>query len=502
MEFYEKVNRIAKTEKGEIEGIPGNIPQYTVFKGIPYAKAPVGELRWREPQETEKWEGVYHADHFGPIAPQMRHPKGSLYGDEFFQSAEDMSEDCLYLNIWTPEVKEEKKLPVLFWVHGGGLTGGYGFEPEFDGEAFCKEGVILVTFNYRLGVLGFLCHEDLAKESEQGVSGNYGHLDQIAALKWVRKNIGAFGGDPDNITIFGQSAGAFSVQTMLVSPLTRGDIAGSIIMSCADINWPDPGMGQKPMETAEKQGAEFMKDAGCHSIDELRGKSADELMAVMMKGFMKYPMGTVIDHYLLDEAVSDSYYQGNYPDLPMMIGNTAGEWTLVFGVPEDPEVWKEQQRQMMGPAAEKYLELLQVEKKEDIMRAIQESHSWMVKNRVLCELNIRHDHKPCYLYLFDHDLPGNEAGSFHSSELWYVFGTVARCWRPMTGTDYDISRVMTKSWANFAKQKNPNGEGVPEWKPYQPENPQNMVFSEKTECKEIKELEVQRYLKEIMLEHA
>lgn len=344
-----------------MQGVPGNIPQYTIFKGIPYAKPPVGENRWKEPQERESWQGIYHADHFGPIAPQICHPKGSLYREEFFRSPEKMSEDCLYLNIWTPEVNKERKLPVLFWIHGGGLYGGYGSEPEFDGEAFCKEGVILVTFNYRLGVFGFLCQEELTKESVHGIFGNYGHFDQIAALKWVKRNIAVFGGDPDDITIFGQSAGSFSVQTLLASPLTKGDIAGIIVMSCADISRPEPIMQQQPMEKAEKQGAEFLRDIGCCSIEELRNVKMERLLEVSIKGFMKYRMGTVVDHYLLEWTVSECYERGMYPDVPMVIGNTTGEWDLVWNGIKDPKMWKKQKRQAMGKVAERYLDLVQVE---------------------------------------------------------------------------------------------------------------------------------------------
>lgn len=499
--LYPEIDRTVRTENGMLQGIAGNTPQYTVFKGIPYAKPPVGELRWREPQPAEPWEGIRDASRFGPIAPQQRHFMGTLYANEFFRCSEPMSEDCLYLNIWTPSVTHDEKLPVLFWIHGGGLTGGYGFEPEFDGEAFCREGVILVTINYRLGIFGFFNHPELSKESPHGISGNYGHLDQVAALKWVKRNIESFGGDPDNITIFGQSAGSASVQDLLVSPLTRDDIAGIIIMSSASIDKLHRIMTPEPMAQAEQEGENFMKDAGCAGIDELRQLSYEKLKEAIGPGFPpKYHFSTVLDHYFLDRSASDSYFSGDYRDLPMMIGNTAGEGMLFFGPAPEVEAWKEEQRKAFGPYAEQFLKLADVNTPEDILRVLKESHSMMMGNRTLCELNVRHGHQPCYLYLFDHDLPGNSDGSFHSSELWYVFGTVSRCWRPMTGMDYDLSRTMTKCWANFAKYKNPNGDGEPEWRPYSGENPQNMVFSGHTECRPVAETPLQKFLKETMLE--
>lgn len=504
MKAYPSFDRIAKTESGLLRGVAGNTPQYTVFKGVPYAKPPMGGLRWKEPQPMEPWEGVRDASRFSSIAPQHSNFMGTLYGDEFFRCAEPISEDCLYLNIWTPAVTHDEKLPVLFWVHGGALMGGYGFEPEFDGEAFCREGIILVTINYRLGILGFYNHPELSAESPRHISGNYGHLDQVAALKWVKRNIANFGGDPDNITIFGQSAGAASVQMLWVSPLTKDDISGIIVMSSASIDKLQHIMTPQPMAELEKKGVEFMEAAGCANISELRGLSYERLEAVVAAaggGFPpKYAFSSVIDNYFLEKSPSDCYFSGGFRDIPLMVGNTQGEGRGFFGPIPEVEDWKAAQRQMLGEYAAKFIEVADVHTKEDLERVAAENHGMMINNRVLCELNARHKHQPCYLYVFDHDLPGSEDGSFHSSELWYVFGTVSRCWRPMTGIDYDISRQMVKAWANFAKQHDPNGEGVPEWKPYNPENPCNMVFSEKSACRPIAETAIQKFLKETTLE--
>ena len=225
-------NPVLTVEGGKVQGVPTETPGVTVYKGIPYAAPPVGELRWKEPQPVVPWEGVLVADSFGHPAVQNPHTPGGYTPEFFFDGDPEFSEDCLYLNIWTPAAgKPGKKLPVTLWIHGGGYVAGWGSEPEMDGEEWARHGGVLVTFNYRLGIFGFLTHPALSAESPHGVSGNYGMLDQIAALKWVKANIAQFGGDPDQVTIMGQSAGAMSVQTLVTSPLSKDLVSGAIIQS-------------------------------------------------------------------------------------------------------------------------------------------------------------------------------------------------------------------------------------------------------------------------------
>lgn len=395
----------------------------------------------------------------------------------------------------------DEKMPVLLWIHGGALMGGYGYEPEFDGEAFCREGVILVTINYRLGILGFFNHPDLSRESPHHVSGNYGHLDQVAALKWIRRNIKNFGGDPNNITIFGQSAGAASVQDLLVSPLTRGDIAGVIIQSSASIEKISKVMAPTPLEKAERSGVEYAESLGCSTVEELRElpwKVLDEAIGPQIPP--KYYFGTIIDGYFLQHTPSQAYFCGEFPDIPIMVGNTSGEANM-FGSGSMPvKEWERLQECLFGNKAQAYMELAQVKEPEDIPRVIKDTHTGMVGNRALCELVLRAGHAPAYLYVFDHDLPGNNDGSFHSSELWYVFGTFERCWRPMTGTDFELSRAMTAYWANFAKRKNPNGEKLPTWKPYTETDRENMLFQEKPHCEQVEENPLQAFVLKYIME--
>lgn len=379
--------------------------------------------------------------------------------------------------------------------------GGYGYEPEFDGEAFCREGVILVTINYRLGILGFFNHPDLSRESPHHVSGNYGHLDQVAALKWVRRNIANFGGDPDNITIFGQSAGAASVQDLLVSPLTKGDIAGVIIQSSASIDKLSKVMSPIPLDKAESLGVEYAESLGCSTVEELRKlswKVLDEAIGPQIPP--KYYFGTILDDYFLRCTPSQAYFSGEFPDIPILVGNTTGEAAMFRGAPMPIEEWEMLQKKQFGDQAQAYLDLAHVETTEDIPRVIRDTHTGMVGNRALCELVLRAGHAPAYLYVFDHDLPGNNDGSFHSSELWYVFGTFGRCWRPMTGVDFELSRAMTAYWANFAKRKDPNGENLPLWKPYTAMDRENMLFQKKLHCELVKENPLQEFVLQYMLE--
>lgn len=430
------MNTVVTTKKGKIRGV--EMDGYVLFKGVPYAKPPIGELRWKAPQEAEAWDGTYAADQFSCKPEQGGQEDGSFYQKEFYENPEFLvpcSEDCLYLNIWTPAQSPKERLPVMFWIHGGALANGYGSEPEFDGEAFCREGVILVTINYRLGILGFLSHPELSAESGHG-SGNYGHMDQIAALKWVHENIAAFGGDPEQITIFGQSAGAGSVQTLVNSPLAKGLMNKAIVMSGVFLDQLMDGGPMKGLDLAgaEQTGYDFMKAAGCGALKQLREKSYEELAATPGLGFGgPFGFGTVIDGYVLEHSANEGFFEGSNADIPYMFGNTSEEF---------------------GPM----------------------NNSLRIGNRVMAELSERRHGRPAYLYHFDRWLPGNEDGSFHSAELWYVFGTISRCWRPMTGVDYDLSLTMTKYWANFAKTGNPNGKGLPRWDPYTTNNRTHMVL--------------------------
>ena len=439
------MGRQVQTKKGVIEGV--SYADYTVYKGIPYAKPPVGQLRWREPQDVEAWEGVYKAETFSDMCiqnlPDADNPFTSRFKKEFYDNPDFIpgkSEDCLYLNIWTPNDSEEKKLPVAFWIHGGGFGGGYGSELEFDGEAYCKKGVILVTVNYRLNVFGFLAHPWLSAENEKGISGNYGILDQIMALQWVYDNIEAFGGDPDNITIFGQSAGSMSTQVLISSELT-GDIPAKAIMqsgiSCEERQFYAPTLKEE-----EELGELFVKISGARNLEELRSLAPERLMAArekfdaetwkLGKGIVLVPN---VDGYVLKETVRDVWKKGKMKNIPYMTGCVIDD---LGSLPEEVK-----------------------EKRPGIL--MEECKRWSLKQEECGN--------PAYVYYFAHELPGDDWGAFHSSEIWYMMGTLKRCWRPMGKSDIQLSEEMVTYWTNFMKTGNPASDCTGRWNVYSKDNP-------------------------------
>ncbi len=437
---------IVQTSKGRISGLTKD--GYTAYLGIPYAKPPVGELRWKAPQQMDPWEGVYEAVSFGNICPQTlpdpETPWGAGYYKEFYAYPEyvpEMSEDCLYLNVWTPDdIAEGEKLPVAFWIHGGGFGGGYGSEIEFDGEAYCEKRVVYVTINYRVGIFGFFAHPWLAAENENGLAGNYGCMDQIAALNWVWENIEAFGGDRENITVFGQSAGCMSTQVIISSDLTRGKVAKAILQS--GVKCSHPYLATPTLEEEMGYGQQIVELSGISSIEELRAKTTDELMAAKAKfdglAFMNFDIPLVlvpcVDGYVLKETVTDIWAEGKMHPVPTMCGYTLED---LGNTPENV-----------------------AENKPGILA--EECADWSLK----CEKAFG---IPSYVYYFHHALPGDEWGAkaFHSSELWYTHGTLGRCWRPMADDDFALSEAMVTAWTDFMKTGEPGGD----WRPYQAGDP-------------------------------
>ena len=430
---------IIRIESGLVKGLNTETPGVTVFKGIPYAAPPVGELRWKAPQPVKPWNNLRVCDTWGHPAWQAPHTSGGYTPEFFFDGDPEFSEDCLCLNVWTPAAgKRDAKLPVTLWIHGGAYVAGWGFEPEMDGEEWAKHGGVLVTFNYRLGVLGFLAHPDLSAESPDKVSGNYGMLDQIAALKWVKDNIAAFGGDPDRITVMGQSAGAMSVQTLVTSPLSKDLVAGAIIQSGGGITERQI-LGGTPMSAAEESGKSLMEWAGCRTVEQMRAVPAEDLVTLVSRyraDTKDTPVGVtspVTDGYALSETFSEAALGGRIADVPYMIGCTLDDpATLASGI----DLFCIERQKAGGTA---------------------------------------------YAYRFDRRLPTDGRpnvlkGAFHSSELWYTFKTLRYCWRPFIEGDYDLAEQMVTCWTNFAACGDPNGPDGGQWTPFTEENPLFMVF--------------------------
>ena len=430
-------NPVLTIEGGRIQGVPTETPGVVVYKGIPFAAPPVGDLRWKEPQPVVPWDGVKVADTWGNPAWQAAHTPGGYTPEFFFDGDPAFSEDCLYLNVWTPAAgKAGKKLPVTLWIHGGGYSAGWGFEPEMDGEEWARHGGVLVTFNYRLGILGFLAHPALSAESEHGVSGNYGMLDQIAALKWVKANIAQFGGDPDHITLMGQSAGAMSVQTLVTSPLSKDLVAGAIIQSGGGIT-EGPLLGGTPLAEAEASGKELMEWAGYETIEQMRAASPEALLGIPMRYMMEKKqylrLSPVTDGYAYPETFREAALAGRIANVPYMMGCTLDD---------------------MGLLASGIDRFCFVREKAGI---------------------------PAYAYQFARRLPtdGREGvlqGAFHSSELWYMFKSLRFCWRPFIPGDYDLAEQMITCWTNFAATGNPNGDGSEVWTPFTTDRPEFMIF--------------------------
>ena len=353
--------RTALTENGTVRGIPGADPRITAFKGIPFAKPPVGKLRWRAPEPAEDWEGVLDCSRFAPISMQEIPGKDpdNIYTREWHVDPEiPMSEDCLYLNVWTPARTGEERYPVMVWFFGGGFNCGYTAEMEFDGERIARRGIVLVSVNYRVGVFGFLTHPELMEEDPDGCYGNYGMLDQRAGLEWVQKNIGRFGGDPENVTIFGQSAGAGSVICQLTSPMNAGKglFHKAIFQSGGGLRAYGQGNFMLTLKEAEQNGIGFFEKNGLASLKQARDTDAKTICRMGIDfGFINKWSPTV-DGRFLTEDPSDALAAGRYPDIPLLFGCTGGEYELRGKpAPETVEDLERFAREKFGDEWEEFL---------------------------------------------------------------------------------------------------------------------------------------------------
>lgn len=485
--------RRVKVKNGILQGLVGKDPRITVFRGVPYAKPPVGKLRWRAPQPSEDWEDVKRCYEYGDM-PMMRiHPglDNDFYTKELHPTAADygMSEDCLYLNIFSPAASVDENLPVFCYIHGGGLQDGYNYEVEFDPERVARRGVIVVMIGYRLGLFGFLAHPEITARTPEGeVICNFGFQDQSLALHWVHENIAAFGGNPGRIVLCGQSAGAGSVQAQLCSPLNEGIIAGAICQSGISMSFADeeePFGAAIPLKAAEAQGEEFFRRAGIADLNQAQEMDAFLLMEKLreISPDLRFGFRQCIDGRLVKESVWDSYYNDRLPDVPMIIGVCKGEtqggmfsereftykdfldWAKVF---EDKE--------------EEFKKLARVFNDDEAGKLFgTDARNMLLSNsRGFCELRSSMG-KKVYYYIFDHDIPGDDAGSFHGSDLWFMFDSLGNSWRPFEGRHYDLARQVTSYWTNFVKNGDPNGldyngNPLPRWNPYSVDKKAVMKF--------------------------
>ena len=465
-----------KTDAGEVEGTVSADGKVRVFRGIPFAAPPSGERRWKAPQPVTPWTGVRKATAFGPRCPQ-----GRIFGDMIFR--DEMSEDCLYVNVWTPASGPGQKLPVMFWIHGGGFQAGSASEPRQDGEQLARKGVVVVSANHRLGLFGFFAHPELTRESAAGASGNYGLLDQIAALEWVKRNVATFGGDPGNVTIFGESAGSFAVSALVASPLARGLVHKAIGESGAYFPLGGGPLAPRALAAAEAQGQTFAEAAGAVSVAALRAATVDDLLSVALKSQWFAP---IIDGHVLPKTVAEIYAAGEHNPVPLAAGWNADESRAsVTMAKERPTLasFTESTRKRFGPAADDILKAYTASSDAEVIDVAAALASDTFIGYATWKWIQVHDaatKAPTYRYSFDRTIPvapdtkingrlatAEDIGARHAGEIEYVFGTLDSV-PNVTWTDADrtLSDEMMSYWSNFAKTGNPNGAGLPEWPPY------------------------------------
>ena len=457
-----------------------------VFRGVPFAQPPVGELRWKAPRPVEPWTGVRQAKQFGPNPMQL-----PIYGDMGF-GTDEMSEDCLYLNIWTPAKTMDERLPVLIYFNGGGLAAGSGSEPRYAGASMARGGIVSVTANYREGVFGFMAHPELSKETAYKGSGNYGFMDQAAAIRWVRDNIAAFGGDPERITIAGESAGSASVSALMASPTSKGLFAQAIGSSASVMGYDRLAT----LEEAEKAGMETMKRTGCRSLQEMRAMPADELMRKAGNTGMQ-KMYNIDNHFFTEQPV-ETFMNGRQARVPLLVGWNSAEMPIQFFTGDRPlttATVREVISGRFGKDTDRVMRAYGLMTDEDVagtpgarlagdMFVAFATWKW-------CDMHTATGGQPVYRYLFCHPRPAmrmagktaglaggvkdktgedkNETkatGAVHSADIEYAMGTLPTNrvydWQP---EDFTVSAVFQGYYLNFVKTGDPNGLGLPQWQP-------------------------------------
>jgi len=481
-----------KTANGILESTSAAKDGVRNFKGIPFAQPPVGDLRWREPQPVKNWTGAHNADQFGPRCMQRTSP-----GADYWFRSNGMSEDCLYLNVWTPAKTGDERLPVLVYIFGGGFQNGDGSEPRYDGESMARHGMIAVSVNYRTNIFGFFVHPDLTKESRHQAAGNYGLLDQVAALQWVRRNIAAFGGDPKHVTIAGESAGSISVSALMASPLSKNLIAAAIGESGAAFSSLPP----QPLADAEQNGVKFAAAAGVNTLAALRAMTAEQIQDSAAKAHARF--STAMDGYFLSKSLTETFEAGEQAKVPLLEGSNTQEQAarsiLGSGDPT-PETLANAVRKFYGDKAEPVLKAYAASTTDEVYEAA----THLASARFIsygtwkwAELQMKTGGKPVYRYLYARPrpaylgMPGESVpaapaaasvgngdsgagtqqtaprGAAHSAEIQYAMGNLdldkRYTWEP---ADYEVSKTMQAYFVNFIKTFNPNGSGLPTWPAY------------------------------------
>jgi para-nitrobenzyl esterase len=468
----------SKVESGMVEGTVEE--GLIVYRGIPFASPPVGNLRWRAPRPAAKWEGILKADHFAPMCMQNMPGMPSKPPSDVRQS-----EDCLYLNIWTPAKSASERIPVLVWIYGGGFNGGATSVPNTSGEHLASKGVVMVSIAYRVGVFGFLAHPGLSAETKNHVSGNYGLLDMIAALQWIQRNIASFGGDPQRVTIFGESAGGIAVSMLCASPLAKGLFHGAISQSGGSFGPPRkggmPGENMQMLADAELDGEALAKEAGVSSIAELRSLSAEKISAAGRQRGLAWP---VIDGWVIPDDQYKLYSAGKYNDTPILVGYNSDEG-LSFSPPRTPADYIDSVRKRYGPFADRLLKAYptDTDKVSKTARDLARDSAFGWHTWIWARLQSQTGKSKVFYYYFDQhpdytaDSPRAGNGTPHGADVSFVFLHVNPSGPTAAPTDRTISEAMATYWTNFAKHGDPNGDEVPEWDEFSDAHPVVMYFA-------------------------
>ncbi|MBW9154528.1 carboxylesterase family protein (plasmid) [Clostridium estertheticum] len=484
-----------KTENGLVSGVYNSDKSIKVFAGLPYATPPVGQLRWKAPQPPKSWNGVRTADHFSDCAMQRKTPVFaskllalSLGTSEFDNSTiknnEAVSEDCLYLNVWTGSKSTNEHRPVIVFIHGGSFLTGAGSIDAYNGEAMAKKGVVFVTLNYRLGIFGFMANPELTRESETNSSGNYGILDQVAALKWIKNNIAGFDGDPNNITIAGESAGSMCVNALVASPITKGLFQRAIGESGAIFGSRGVSGGlTQTLAQAEQAGMKFADSQKKASISDLRKMSSSYLLKVS-KNLTTRP---IIDGYLLPDTIYNIFAAGKQNDVPVIIGNNSDEGSLFLTLPwpmksaKNADEFKSDVIMTYKDKADEFFKLYPSSTNSVALKSQLDSgrNQWFAWHmHTWANLQSQTGKSKVYYYYFDRVQPGparmQKLGAYHSSEIAYAYSNLKFLGLPYADTDKNLSDTMSSYWINFATTGNPNGKGLPEWVAYDNQKDQTL----------------------------
>jgi para-nitrobenzyl esterase len=463
------ITQPVQVEGGLVSGVPGNDSSIMTFKSIPFAAPPVGNLRWRAPQPVVPWKGLHATDKYPPSCIQQIPSSNAPWTYEFMPHNE-IGEDCLYLNVFTPVNTASEKRPVFVYIYGGGFQQGGTAVPIYDGEGLAKKGLVVVTINYRVGVFGFLAHPELTSESGHQASGNYALLDQIAALKWIQRNIAKFGGDPGNVTICGQSAGGAAVHDLTASPLAHGLFQRAIVQSGGSTIARGGMGGLQSLADAEKQGEKFAEAKGAHTLAELRAMSWQDLLKLNPAAQSSARFAPIADGYVLPAPFMTVNAEGKQNDVVTLTGSALGELGGISGPPNPVTLseFEARARQRFGDAAAEFLKLYPARTDAEAQTAQKQSavDQALVAQYLWARVRSKTAKTKVYEYLWDHTLPGPDSGkygAFHSSDLLYTLNNLNTSDRPFTDDDRKIAAMMSSYWSNFIATGDPNGKGLPLW---------------------------------------